>query len=69
MEKIYTSTRNKALPRTPKEAVLKGIAEDGGLFVYDGLDTLSLPLQDMMQMTYEEMAETILQLLLPDFSS
>ncbi|MFQ7539985.1 MAG: threonine synthase, partial [Clostridium sp.] len=68
MEKIYTSTRNKALARTPKEAVLKGIAEDGGLFVYDGLDTLSLPLQDMMQMTYEEMAETILQLLLPDFS-
>ena len=40
MEKIYTSTRNKALVRTPKEAVVKGIAEDGGLFVYDALDTL-----------------------------
>ena len=26
MEKIYTSTRNKALARTPKEAVVKGIA-------------------------------------------
>ena len=51
MEKIYTSTRNKALARTPKEAVVKGIAEDGGLFVYDALDTLRLPLQDMMQMT------------------
>ena len=68
MEKIYTSTRNKALARTPKEAILKGIAEDGGLFVYDALDTLHLPLQDMMQMSYEQMAETILQLLLPDFT-
>lgn len=68
MEKIYTSTRNKALARTPKEAVVKGIAEDGGLFVYDALDTLRLPLQDMMQMTYEQMAETVLQLLLPDFT-
>ena len=68
MEKIYTSTRNKALVRTPKEAVVKGIAEDGGLFVYDALDTLRLPLQDMMQMTYEQMAETVLQLLLPDFT-
>ena len=66
MEKIYTSTRNTARARTPTEAVVKGIAEDGGLFVYDALDTLRLPLQDMMQMTYEQMAETVLQLLLPD---
>lgn len=68
MNKIYTSTRNKAIACTPKEAVLKGIAQDGGLFVYDDLDRLRLPLQDMMQMNYEEMAETILALLLPDFT-
>ena len=52
MQKIYTSTRNKALSRTPKEAVVKGIADDGGLFVYHALYTLRLPLQDMMQITY-----------------
>lgn len=68
MEKIYTSTRNKNLAAAPKEAILKGIAEDGGLFVYDGVDTCKLPLADMMEMSYEEMAGVILQLLLPDFT-
>lgn len=68
MKKIYTSTRNKTNACTPKEAILKGIADDGGLYVFDDLDTLTLPLQDMMNMTYSQMAETILSLLLPDFS-
>lgn len=68
MKKIYTSTRNKMLALTPKEAVLKGIADDGGLFVYDGLDTLKLPLKEMMEMDYMAMAEVVLKLLLPDFS-
>lgn len=68
MDKIYTSTRNKTLARTGKEAILKGIAEDGGLFVYDALDTKKLPIKDMMQMSYEEMAVVVLQTLLPDFT-
>lgn len=68
MEKIYTSTRNKTIALSGKEAILKGIAEDGGLFVYDGLDTLQLPIQDMMDMSYEEMASIVLKTLLPDFS-
>lgn len=68
MQKIYTSTRNKSLKRTPKEAILAGIADDGGLYVYDDLDKLQLPLEAMMQMSYPQMAETILTLLLPDFS-
>ena len=59
MEKIYTSTRNKALARTPKEAVVKGIAEDGGLFVYDALDTLRLPLQDMKMCIRDRFTEEI----------
>lgn len=68
MNKIYTSTRNKNIKCSPKEAILKGIAEDGGLYVYDGLDQLQLPLADMMNMSYTQMAETVLSLLLPDFS-
>lgn len=68
MEKIYTSTRNKMIALSPKEAILKGIAEDGGLYVYDDLDTLKLPLKEMMEMNYEEMAAVVLQMLLPDFS-
>ena len=68
MKEIYTSTRNSSKAFTPKQAILKGIADDGGLYVYDGLDNLRLPLEDMMQMDYMQMAETILHMLLPDFS-
>ena len=66
--KIYSSTRNKQIIKTPKEAILAGIADDGGLYVYDGLTDLKLPLEAMMKMNYLEMAETVLSLLLPDFS-
>lgn len=68
MKEIYTSTRNSNKAFTPKQAILKGIADDGGLYVYDGLDNLRLPLEDMMQMDYMQMAETVLHMLLPDFS-
>lgn len=68
MKKIYTSTRDKMLALSPKEAILKGIANDGGLFVYDDLDTVTLPLEDMMKMNYQEMATVVLKTLLPDFS-
>ena len=68
MQKIYTSTRNKDIKRTPKEAILAGMADDGGLYVYDGLDEVKLPIRDMMEMSYAQMAETILSALLPDFT-
>lgn len=68
MQKLYTSTRNKKTAHTPKETILKGIAEDGGLFVNDWITECKLPLEEMLSMTYEEMAETVLQLLLPDFT-
>ena len=32
MDKMYRSTRNKELVLSAKEAILKGIADDGGLF-------------------------------------
>lgn len=69
MKKIYTSTRDRQQAFTSKEAIVQGIASDGGLFVYDELATLRLPLQDMMHMGYEDMAMVILQLLLPDFTT
>lgn len=68
MKEIYTSTRDSKKALTAKEAILKGIADDGGLYVFDGLDTLKLPLKDMMEMDYMQMAETVLAMLLPDFT-
>ncbi|MEG0823362.1 MAG: hypothetical protein RSG07_02530, partial [Erysipelotrichaceae bacterium] len=34
MNKLYESTRSKNITSTASKAVLNGIANDGGLFVY-----------------------------------
>ncbi len=68
MKNLYTSTRNKQISRNAKDAILQGIADDGGLYVFDQLDELKLPLAEMMDMSYNEMAAVVLKLLLPDFS-
>ena len=68
MKNLYTSTRNKQISRCAKDAILQGIADDGGLYVFDRVDELKLPLEQMMDMSYNEMAAVVLKLLLPDFS-
>lgn len=68
MKKIYTSTRNKNITSTAKDAILEGIASDGGLYVYDDIKKITLPLANMMKMNYEQIAKLVLGALLPDFS-
>lgn len=68
MGKNYNSTRSRKIQAQPKEAVIKGLAADGGLFVFDEIDQIKLPLDDMMKMDYKQMAETVLSALLFDFS-
>ena len=68
MGKNYNSTRSRKIQAQPKEAVIKGLAADGGLFVFDDIDQIKLPLDDMMKMDYKQMAETVLSALLFDFS-
>ena len=63
----YNSTRNHSLAASPAEAVLRGIAPDGGLYLYD---PAALPLDpaEMLQKDFTEMAEAVLGRLLPDYS-
>lgn len=69
MKKIlYKSTRGKSTPVTASEAILKGIAGDGGLFVPDELPKLGLPLEDMINMDYRSLAYHIMKDYLQDFS-
>lgn len=68
MENKYNSTRNKDIQVLPKQAILEGLAKDGGLYVYDDIDKIQLPLKEMMHMSYAQMAETVLFSLLYDFS-
>ncbi len=68
MEKKYNSTRNRGLQIQPKQAIIQGLAADGGLFVFDDIDKIKLPLADMMEMDYKQMAQVVLSALLFDFS-
>ena len=47
MKIMYTSTRNSEERMTASQAVLKGIADDGGLFVPTEIPTLAWNLEDM----------------------
>lgn len=69
MDFLYESTRNKNIRVTSSEAVLAGLAPDGGLFVMRELDNIKLDVESIMSMSYTEMASHILGVLLPDFSA
>ncbi len=69
MKSFYHSTRSFSQPVTSKQAILEGIAPDGGLFVSDGAFDDLVELSDMLAGTYEEHAAEILGRLLCDFSA
>ena len=68
MEKYYVSTRDKNRKISPKKAILEGISPEGGLYVWDDLDTISIDLEQICKQSYQENAFTILRPLLMDFS-
>ena len=63
----YHSTRGEERC-SPKEAILKGIASDGGLFVWDDLDQVQLDLNTFLQQDYPGMVQTLFRRLLRDYS-
>lgn len=66
---IFHSTRSLKPTYTSKEAIRKGIAEDGGLFVADSLGSERYDISRLQGKSYQEIAQDILQLLLPDYTS
>lgn len=68
MENLYVSTRNEEVKATAKQAILKGIAPDGGLFVRPDLDSIKLDLQKIVDQNYLDNAVYILKNLLPDYT-
>ena len=61
----YQSTRNRALTASPAEAVLAGIAPDGGLFMPEAIP--SVDWQALLQEDTLTMSARILSALLPDY--
>ena len=67
MDLMYSSTRDAGIKVTASQAILKGLSEDGGLFVPDHIPELGVSLKELSQMTYQETAYEIMKLFFTDF--
>lgn len=61
----FLSTRNSNLKISGREAIVKGISEDGGLFVPESFP--SFDILENLKLSYTELAHKILSLYLTDF--
>ncbi len=68
MDVRYKSTRNANVSVTASEAVLKGLAEDGGLFVPEFIPKLNVPLEALAGKSYQEVAYEVMKLFLSDYT-
>ena len=64
----YHSTRSHEAPLTSKEAIRRGIAPDGGLYVSDELGCTQIPLAGLSEMGYLDLAREVLAALLTDYA-
>ena len=64
----YFSTRGGGSPVSASEAVLKGLAEDGGLFFPDHIPALTKSLKEFADMSYQEVAYEVMQPFLSDYT-
>ena len=68
MEVLYNSTRSAKNPVKASIAILKGLSEDGGLFVPDHIPALDKSVEELSKMTYQEVAYEVMKLFLTDFT-
>ena len=68
MELIYQSTRNAEETATASQAILKGLAKEGGLFVPKEIPALDVDFETLSKMTYQETAYVVMQKFLTDFT-
>ena len=64
----YKSTRNSNISVTASEAVLKGLADDGGLFVPDSIPALDVSLESLAGKSYRDVAYEVMKLFLSDYT-
>lgn len=64
----YKSTRGSGNEISSAEAILKGIADDKGLFVPTSLPSLGVDLYDLKNMDYKAIAYEVLSKFMPDYS-
>jgi threonine synthase len=68
MEIKYKSTRGKGEEVTASQAILQGLAQDGGLFVPDHIPQLDKSIEELSKLSYQEVAYEVLKLYLTDYT-
>lgn len=68
MDLLYSSTRNSEKKFTASQAILKGLADDGGLFVPESIPALDVSIEKLSKMSYQETAYAVMKKFLTDFT-
>lgn len=68
MTLLYKSTRSSSAPVTASQAILKGLSEDGGLYMPEQIPTLDISMKDLVNKSYQEIAYEVMRLFLTDFT-
>lgn len=68
MNLLYKSTRSENETITASQAILKGLAEDGGLFVPTAIPQLEISMDVLAEMSYGEVAYEVMKLFFTDFT-
>ena len=67
MDLLFKSTRSEQTV-TASQAILKGLADDGGLFVPMSIPELDVTVEQLSNMSYKEVAYEVMKLYLTDFT-
>lgn len=68
MDLMYASTRDANVKVTASQAILKGLSDDGGLFVPERIPALDVSLRELAGMSYQETAYAVMKLFFTDFT-
>ena len=68
MDLFYSSTRSADVKVTASQAILKGLADDGGLYVPESIPALNVSLAELAKMDYRQVAYEVMKLFITDFT-
>ena len=68
MAVLYNSTRGGEKGVSASQAILKGLACDGGLFVPNAIPVMEGNLSDWKELSYKELAYEVMKLYFDDFT-
>ncbi len=68
MSVMYHSTRSENVTVSASYAIMKGLADDGGLYVPEEIPKLTASVKDLAKMDYKGVAYEVMKLFLSDFT-